>query len=77
MKYLCTVKKFALPPATVKGAPGPFAAFLRLFPLFVSLHSRFHLFRAKDCRFVKHLVQSGKGKKQRVFLSERASQGDA
>ena len=48
MKYLCTVKKFALPPATVKGAPGPFAAFLRLSPLFVSLHSRFHLFRAKD-----------------------------
>ena len=29
------------------------------------------------CRIVKHLVQSGKQRKQRVYLSERASQGDA
>ena len=36
------------PPSPVKGAPGPFAAFLRLFPLLVGLHSRLHLFRAKD-----------------------------
>lgn len=37
-----------LPPSPVKGAPGPLAAFFRLFPLLVGLHSRLHLFRAKN-----------------------------
>ena len=35
-------------PVPVKGAPGPLAAFFRLFPLLVGLHSRLHLFRAKN-----------------------------
>lgn len=39
---------YFLPPAPVKEAPGPFAASLRLFPLFVGLYHRLHLFRAKD-----------------------------
>ena len=31
----------------------------------------------RACRIVKHLEQSGKQRKQRVYLWERASQGDA
>ena len=53
MRQLCVCQQFnqnflKSPPSPVKGAPGPLAAFLRLFPLLVGLHSRLHLFRAKD-----------------------------
>ena len=39
---------YFLPPATVNRAPCLFPGFFRLFPLFVGLYHRFHLFRAKD-----------------------------
>ena len=38
---------YFLPPATVNRAPCLFPGFFRLFPLFVGLYHRFHLFRAK------------------------------
>ncbi len=39
---------YFLPPATVNRAPCLFPGFFRLLPLSVGLHSRLHLFRAKD-----------------------------
>ena len=39
---------FYLPPASVKRAPGPLAAFLSLFSLLVGLHRRRYLLRAKN-----------------------------
>ena len=39
---------YFLPPAPVNRAPCLFPGFFRLFPLFVGLYHRFHLFRAKD-----------------------------
>ena len=53
MRQLCVCQQFnqiflKSTPAPVKGAPGPLATFLRLFPLLVGLHRRLHLFRAKD-----------------------------
>ena len=59
------------PPSPVKGAPGPFAAFLRLFPLLVGLHSRLHLFRAKDPLETVVLLSKGEidSKKVRVEFS--------
>lgn len=41
-------KSTFLPPIPVKGTPGPFPGFLRLFPLSVGLYRYLHLLRAKD-----------------------------